>query len=310
MPQTYIRVRNTDGTEFTEDRLLSFSFRKDAYLPYTMLSGKMVSDSCIFNDAAEIFLCVEGHTVHHGLVDSVSSEASGGVCITSFVSRGFTSLLCQNQLEPGMITGVSINSLMDSFYTIPYVTHENNSDTSSYIYVTSSSSMWDGIVNLSYKLCGTYPYIRGDNCVRITLFPQPESFSYTGSQLLAEGSGVTGKRMVSHFHMADIQGHYGTYDLADNDVIARKIIRHIYFELDMGFLYDPTEALDYRDKYACRGFSRRFCRYSGYNGEDLSDIVSFANITAERIGAVSITGNSSGITTEISVYRDKFTAQH
>lgn len=307
MPQTYIKIKNTDGTEYTEDKLLSFTFRKDAYLPYTLLSGKIVSDGRLFTDAAEIFLCVEGFTVHHGLIDQLTNEISGGICVTSFVSRGFTSLLCQNQLEPGMITGVSINSLMDSFYTLPYVTHENNSDTSSYIYVSSNSTMWDGVVNLSYKLCGTYPYIRGDNCVRITPCPDPESFTYTDDELLSAGSEITGRRLTSHFHMADISGHYGTYDLTDSDVTARKIIRHKYFELDMEFLSDPQQALAYRDKYACRGWKRLFCKYSGYNGEDISDTLTFTGAANERIGAVTITGSSSGITTSLSVYHDRFT---
>ena len=307
MPQTYIKIKNTDGTEYTEDRLISFRFRKDAYLPYTPLSGKIVSDGRLFTDASELFLCVEGFTVHHGLIDQLTNEISGGICVTSFVSRGFTSLLCQNQLEPGMITGVSINSLMDSFYTLPYVTHENNSDTSSYIYVSSNSTMWDGVVNLSYKLCGTYPYIRGDNCVRITPFPEPESFSYTDDELLSAGSEFTGRRLTSHFHMADISGHYGTYDLTDSDVTARKIIRHKYFELDMEFLNDPQQALAYRDKYACRAWKRRFCKYSGYNGEDISDTLTFNDVSNERISAVTITGNSSGITTSLSVDHDRFT---
>ena len=306
MPQAYIKIRNTDGTEFTENALLSFSFRKDAYLPYTMLSGRVVSDEKLFANAAEIFLYIGGVSVHHGLIDSLTAETSSGICITSFISRGFTSLLCQNQIEPGIKSGVSINSLMDSFYVLPYVTHENNSDTSSYIYVKNNSSMWDGVVNLSYKLCGTYPFIRGENCVRITPVTQPSSFSYTGQQLLSTGSGIIGRRLISHFHMADIQGQYGTYELADNDVIAQKIVRHKFFELDMEFLRDPQQALVFRDKFACRGWKRLFCTYSGYNGEDLSDVVSFPGVVSERIAGVSITGNSSGIVTKLSVYRDKF----
>ena len=75
-------------------------------------------------------------------------------------SRGFTSLLCQNQIEPGLKTNISFNSLMDVYYTLPYVTHEDNSDTGNYIYVKDNSNMWDGVVNLSYKLYGNYPFIR------------------------------------------------------------------------------------------------------------------------------------------------------
>ena len=78
------------------------------------------------------------------------------------------------------------------------------------------------------------------------------------------------------------------------------------FDLDMRFLYSPQQALTYRDKYDFRGAERVFCSYCGYSGEDLSDMVSFGNITAERIAEVSINGSSRGVFTEISVYRDKF----
>lgn len=306
MTGAYLKIRNTDGSEFNEPELLSFNFRKDAYTPYTTLSARAVTAESLFSSAAEVMLYVGGILVHHGLIDSLTAETSSGITVTSLSSRGFTSLLCQNQIEPGLKPDISLNSLMDSYYALPYVTHENNSDASNYIYVKNHSTMWDGVANLSYKLFGTYPYIRGTNCVRVTPVSQPGSFVYTAPELLATGSAISSKRLASHFHMADLNGNYGTYDLADNDVIAQKIIRHQYFDLDMQFLRTPPDALDYRDKYCARGWKRLFCRYTGYNGEDLSDLVTFGSVTLERICAVSITGTGGGITTELSVYRDKF----
>jgi hypothetical protein len=302
----YIIVKKSDGTQLRENSILSFRFIKDAYLPYTHLSVRVRSTSASFADAAELLLYVGGHNVHHGLIDSLTVTNAGGYSITSVVSRGFTSLLCQNQTEPGMKTGVSINSLMDSYYTFPYVTHENNSDASNYIFVKNNSSMWDGIVNLSYKLCGTYPYIRGTNCVRITPESSPQQFTYQSSGLITSGTELTYRRMISGFHMSDINGDYGNYDLIDPDVTAKKIVRHEFFELDRQFLSDPQQALVFRDKYTARAAERTFCSYCGYNGEDLSDTATFGDVTGRRITALEINGSHKGIFTEVSTYRDKF----
>ncbi|MBR4626854.1 MAG: hypothetical protein IKO47_04015 [Ruminococcus sp.] len=306
MSDTYLKIRNSDGTEFTETALLSFSFRKDAYTPYTSLNARAVTNETLYSSAAEILLYVEGILVHHGLIDSIGAETSGGITVTSFASRGFSSLLCQNQIEPGLKLSISFNALMDSYYVLPYVTHEDNSDASNYIYVKNHSTMWDGVVNLSYKLNGTYPYIRGTNCVRITPVSQPSAFVYTGADLLSTGSRISGKRLVSNFHMSDINGDFGTFELTDSDVTAQKIVRHQFFELDRQFLYSPQDALVFRDKYCTRGWKQRFCTYSGYNGEDISDTVTFSGVNAERIASVTITGSSSGIITEVGIYSDKF----
>ena len=195
---------------------------------------------------------------------------------------------------------------MDDNYTLPHVTHESSSDTSGYIFVKNTSSMWDGSVNLTYKLNQTYPYIRGTNHVRITQAAQPSEFSYSDDELIESGFSHNYKRLVSHFNMADMSGEYGTYELEDEYAASKEIVRHKFFELDRQFLYDPLQALEYRRKFAERASYRRFCRYSGYNGEDLSDKVSFGIISGSRICGVKIIGNSSGVTTELSVYHDGF----
>ena len=134
----------------------------------------------------------------------------------------------------------------------------------------------------------------------------PAVFDLRGEKLLSIGTELTDSRLASGYHMANMGGTYGEFDLADSDTEALKIVRHKYFDLDMRFLYDPPEALAYRDKYDFRGQKRLFCSYAGYNGEDLSDIVSFGSVTSERVGSVNISGSSRGVVTEIGVYRDKF----
>lgn len=301
-----ITVKKTDGTLITEEKLLSFRFRKNSYLPYTLLNARIHADAEDFENSSEIFLYLGQKLVHHGLIDTLKVTYSGGSRIVSLVSRGFTSLLCQNQIEPGMKSNVTFNQLMDGYYSLPYVTHEDNSGQSGYIYVSGNSTMWDGVVNLSYKFCGTYPYIRGTNCVRITPVSDPAVFSYTDSDLLSRGFSMNGRRLVSHFHMADMGGEYGQYEYENPDAAAYGIVRHKYSELDREFLYEPNDALVFDDKIASREQKVFFCTYSGYNGEDLSDIVSFCGINSERIEGVEITGSSKGIVTKLSVYHDKF----
>ena len=298
--------KTASGLYTYQNELLSFSFRKDAYLPYTVLNAKLRCSSDIPKNSCEVSLYIGNKLLHHGTIDTLTETLSGGTSIASFSSRGFTSMLDQNQIEPGLKFNISFNQLMDSFYPLPYITHENNSDSSGYIYVDKNSTMWDSIVNLAYRQCGRYPYIRDDNCVRITPVPQPAVFSYNNSQLLSVGSEISGKRLISHFHMANMSGEYGEYELEDTDVVNAKIVRHHYLDLDMEFLRDPQDALLFRDKYAFRARKRFFCSYSGYNGEDISDIVTFQNIISQRIAAVSVRGSQRGVITEISVYEDKF----
>lgn len=299
-------LKNTNGSEMTFDKILSFTFRKDAYQPYTSFGAKIsAGDFSEPENVSEVLFSINGKTIHHGLADNLSVTTSGGSAVISVSSRSFTSLLIQNQIETGLKTNISINSLMGSFYTLPYVTHEDCSE-SNYIYVKSNSNMWDGIVNLSYKLYGTYPYIRDTNFVRVNPAENPSVFEYSDDVILSKGVVAAGRKLISHFHMSNLGGNFGEFELADSEVISQNIIRHRFFELDRQFLYEPQQALEYRSKYSSRGRKKIFCTYSGYNGEDLSDLITFGTVRSGRIGAVTITGSSSGIITEIGVYKDKF----
>ena len=301
-----LTVKTSDGTVLAESGVLSFLFTKDMYTPYTTLIARAAAERDSYGEAAEVLLTIDGRTVHHGLADSIRWEKAGGERFLSVSSRGFTSLLVQNQIEPGLKMNISFNMLMDDYYTLPYVTHENNSDDSSYIYVRPNTSMWDAAANLSYKLLGTYPYIRGTNTVMISPAASPQSFDLSGESLISSGTELTGSRLASGYHMADIGGSYGTFDLADSDAAALKIVRNKYFDLDMRFLYSPQQALVYRDKYDFRGYERVYGSYSGYKGEDISDRVTFGAVSGERIGSLMIRGSSHGIITETGVYRDNF----
>ena len=296
-----------DLTETTHTDIISFSFRKNAYIPYTQLSVQFVTTTGTIPNAAEIKLVIDNNVVHHGLIDTVETRTNCSKNIHTITSTGFTSLLCRNQIEPGLKPNISLNSLMDGFYTIPYVTHENNSDTSNYIYVKNNSSMWDSIANLSYKLLGTYPYIRETNKVMITPFTAPVTYTFSTTERIVLGQGVNYRRLISNYHMADINGEYGTFDLEDADVLQKKIVRHEYFDLDRRFLHDPQQALVYRDKFDSRESKFAYIEYYGYRGEDLFDKVKISPLsTPMRITDIMIKGSDSRIITRLSYYIDKF----
>ncbi|MDE6539529.1 MAG: hypothetical protein K2K66_05010 [Ruminococcus sp.] len=297
--------KNTDNSEIVFDKILSFSFRKDIYQSYTSFGAKISGSLSEPENVSEILFTIDGKTIHHGLSDNISVEISGGNSMISVSSRSFTSLLIQNQIESGLKTDISINSLIKSYYNLPHVTHED-SDEQSYIYVKSNSNMWDGIVNLSYKIHGTYPYIRGTNCIRMTPVENPDLFEYDDSNIISRGISTAESKLISHFHMSNLGGKFGEYELSDEDIISHNIVRHRFFELDNQFLYNPQQALEYRSAYSSRGIKKVFCKYIGYNGEDLSDTVTFGTINNMRIGFLNITGNNSGIITETGVYQDKF----
>ncbi len=303
-PDAKIVFRLLDGSELTEDKIISFNFVKEFYTPYTSFSARYIAQNLSPENFSEILFYIDDKLVHHGLVDSITVNR-GDISTGTLYSKGFTSMLKQNQTEPGLYTGTTINSLMDSFYKIPYVTHEENS-TEGYIYVKKGSSMWDALVSLSYKLTGTYPYIRSTNCVMITPVAEPVLFNYSGDGIISTGQSITEKRLISDFHMSDINEEYGTYELNDKDVSDRNIVRHKFFELDRRFLQNPEQALDFYDSFTARGWRRNFVKYCGYRGEDISDIASFGEISEGRISGVNIEGGRDGIFTEISVYRDKF----
>ena len=300
-----IVFKTTGGTLITENKILSFSFRKEAYTPYTAFSAVYAASHESPVEFSEVMFYIGNTMIHHGLVNSAEVSKKGRIFIGKISSRSFTSLLRQNQMEPGLYTQKSLNWLVDSFREIPYITHENNSQ-ESYFYIKNGATMWDAVVNLSYKVCDTYPYIRGTNCVNFSMLQNAPEFSYISEDILEKGSEVKEDKLVSHFHMADIQGNYGQYELVDTDVTDRQIIRHRFFELDRQFLYNPQQALEYRDNYASRGWRRYFRKYSGYRGEDLCDIAIFENNFSGRICSIDIKGSSQGIITEISVYKDKF----
>lgn len=298
-------AKKADGTIQSTQRVLSFLFEKEAYTPYTKLRA-CVFDTKIPDDFTEVLFSVNGTDLHRGTVDTCRTITESGGTKCYITSRGFTSLLTENQLPPGMYTNMTLNKLFDDYFALPNITHEKN-NTSSYIYVNRGTPMWDCAVNLAYKLTGKYPYIRTTNQFMMSMPSNARNVTYTPDNVINYGAELNTKRMISHYHMADMSGNYGTYDYVSAEAAARNLIRHHHFDLDKRFLQSPERACQFRGEVSMRGYKRHFLTYNGYNHEDINDIVTFGDIESKRIKAVKIVGGQNGVFTELSVYEDAMT---
>ncbi len=297
-----ILFSSRNSEEITD--VLEFSFVKEVYTPYTEMTVTFAANNISPADAKRVELWVNGHKIHNGFIDTFRLVRENGIRKGYIRSRGFTAQYTENQLVPGLYTNVSLDSLMSDYVTVPYVTHESNTS-ESYIFVKTGSNIWDGIVNVVYKVTGKYPYIRDTNCIMFSRSASAKVVDYTNANLLSEGTESDTRRAASFFSMADINGQYGSYTVSESMATDRNIVRERYFELDRRFLYAPQEAVEFRDKMSVRGIQNRFVSYCGYDGEDLLDVARFGEDTKD-ITSVRITGKSSGIFTTVGIYSDKF----
>jgi hypothetical protein len=128
-----VTLKSKDGTEKAYYTCLSFVFEKEIFTPYTSLTAILCGTE-LPEDVVEIKFSLEGKDIHHGFVDSYRLTKRNGMFQGVITSRGFTALLTENQLPPGMYSNMTFNKLFDEYIAFPNVEHEDNSQ-SSYIYV-------------------------------------------------------------------------------------------------------------------------------------------------------------------------------
>lgn len=297
--QMKIILKKINGAETETEKIHSFVFRKDIFQPCTEFNAVFYT-SADTDGVCEIRFYSEGKLLHSGIADTVIRKTEQGGTRVKVSSRGYTSLLAENQLEPDLYTDISIDDLFENYICLPNITHES-STVKSYIYVKKGSSMWDSAVNLAYKITQRHPYIRGADRFMINMPHDSVHRSYSLNDAVSCGRKTDTRRMASHFSMADINDEYGTFLVTENKALERGIIRRRYFELDRRFLYSPIKACEFRAMMSEREYEREFFTYKGFNGDDLNDTVSFENIHQKRVSGLKVYGNRNGIFTEISV---------
>lgn len=292
-----------DGTTLETDRIAVFRCSKERYTPYSTLTVTAETE-CSNGAIVKVDFSIDGKLVHSGIMDSVSVVKSEGRSLLKITSRGFASMLAQNEIQPGTLTAISLDKLMSQYMTIPNVTWQSSSDTVRYIYVKEHDSQWTAITCLGLTLHETYPYIGAVNEIRLT--PADNPLVVTPDKILEEGIRGDYSRMVSDYHMKDVNGSY-TYHYSDGFAEDRGIIRHKYIPYDRQYIALDDLGLQYKLNFTERGCSAAFVSYIGYSGEELRDKVVFSDGTTHEISAVDICGNAKkGVYTKLTCYSDRY----
>lgn len=286
---------------------LSLNYVKEYYTPYSTLKASFVLSSDV-GEIIDVELCVNGVTVHKGIVDTMDVKVLSSYRSLSITSRSHTSMLGQNEITPGTLAGVSLNTLMTNYIQIPNVYHENLSATSNYIYVKDHASLWEAVTNLCLKQYNTYPYIANVNTVRYTSPASVKSIvlSKDNKNIVSSGNSFNYTNMISAYHMMNTEGTYNTFNRTDTFVSAREIVRHKHIAFDKQWLDNPQTGLGYRLNYGMRGYKSSFVSYFGYFGEDLNDLVSYGTLVNKKISKIEISGGSKGIVTKLTSYYDRY----
>jgi hypothetical protein len=301
-----LRLITYERDYYDEENCVRFKLVKEAYTPYSYFDGLFVIEKKDLEKVSRIQFIWNDQRIHDGLVDSLDVYTDSGITYMRIISKSFPSLFCQNQTAPGMRTDLTFVDLAREFTVIPTVVFEET-EKLNYVYIKEGSSMWDAIVNFSYRLNGTYPYVTAFNHIRTTV-KDPEITVEAGKDIIIK-SGVICDRMklISNISMQDIDGNYNSYTASGEYATLCNTIRQKQISLDMQYLNDPDKALDLRIKYSQRGKKCSYGEYWGYNGEDLYDLMTVEGlVTEKRIHKIVINGTESGVKTLIGTYEDGF----
>lgn len=297
-----LTLKTTGGETFATDALVGFRCRKERYTPYSSLDATVIGGEGI-SEVVEAKLSIGEKILHRGIMDGLTVTKSGGRTLLRLSSRGFSSMLAQNELAPGMLAGISLNSLMSEKMIVPNVTWQKSSRTARYIYVNEHDSQWSAIVSLSLELNEDYPYIGEVNEVRLSPV-NPKTIS--PENVFEEGGTGDYSKMVSYYHMKDVNGTY-SYNYTDGFATQQGIVRHKYIAYDKQFVGLSDYGLQYRLNFTERGCKSKFLSYIGYSGEELRDKVTFPDGSVYEISAIEICGNAKrGIFTKNICYFDKY----
>ena len=250
-----ITLSNTSGASYVFSKILQFQLKKEVYTPYTIFSAQFQTDGLKkFGTICKVIVQNGSQVVHEGTVETLTVQTNASVTTISLLSYGFTKLLLHSELAPGLYPNLSINSLLSGYYQFPpEITWESNSDSTNYVYFNEHIPVWDGVVTLCYKLLERYPYIRTANQVCLHLPEKAKSLHIQTGQTLSYGTKRRYSRLISHFHMQDVDGNYDKFSLTNPQAVAVYQLRHKQIAFDRSYLYNPQKALEFRSAASQNG---------------------------------------------------------
>ena len=291
-----------DDSVCTLTDCLQFILVRDRYLPNAALRLRALLPAGM-DEPVRVRLFLDDFAVHDGGVQTWICEQKNGQLQAVITSQSFAAVLMKNQLVPGLYTGVTLESLMETYH-LPHVTYENVPSIN-YIFVKDNAAMWDSIVAYNYKLCRGYPFVRLPNLLCMLPRQDENEIILPENAILAETTGGSAAEMISRVDMADALGEYGSFTRSNPEALRRGITRVRQILLDRQYLYNPYDALQFRIDVSNRKICSKTVRYAGYCGEDLEDLASCSFVRG-RVSRIVITGDRSGITTEDTFYFDPF----
>ena len=297
--------RNQTSDYLTETECISLSLEREAYTPYEEITAVFVSHHADYSNVTRIGLFLDNTRIFLGLADSIEKYTRNHVSFIRIRSRSFTSVLTQNELEPGLHSNLTMEALMTNYYTFPYISYDSP-ETTGYIFVKSGNTMWDGIVSFCYKITGHYPYIT-HNYIHLSLPETPVTAEVTSGQVLEYGSVLDTARFISHYHMESISGEANAYQQENPTAVAYEIVRHKQIPFDSSFLHSPNDALTFRNLYSRRGSHAKYVVLDGFDNAHIGRKLTFGDfIRNETVCRIRITFSAKGFRTKLWCYHDGF----
>ena len=281
---------------------LQFLLVRDRYLPNASLRIRTALPA-VMEEPVRIRLFLDDLAVHDGSVQTWTCERKNGLLLAFIESQSFAAALMKNQLVPGLYTGVTLASLLETYH-LPHITCEEVPSIN-YIVVRDNTAMWDSIVAYNYKLCHGYPFVRLPNLLCMMPRQDEDEIILPENAILTETTGGSTAEMISRVDMADETGEYGSFTRSNPEALQRGITRVRQILLDRQYLYNPYDALQFRIDVSNRRIRSQTVRYAGYCGEDLEDPAACSFVRG-RVSRIVITGDRSGVTTEDTFYFDPF----
>jgi hypothetical protein len=287
-----------DSKKYTLNKILSFKFTKNIFESYTFLNITISAGKIYTYEFDRCTFFINNIQIHDGYIDTVKSYKKNGIYFLNIISKGFSALLMQNYLKPGLYSGVSLNQLMTDYMALPNVTHEDNSTTVNYIYVRDGDCFWDGISSLAYKLNQTFPFISGLNQVNVSVPTSDTKIIVNDSSVIENGFAIDYREIFSDIYMQDTDGQYDKFSLHVDEAESLNIVRRREIELDKRFLSDPIQSLYLRKLISLRKKSMNYIKYNGFMNAELYNVLSYGDLNG-NIKSIIIQGTKNGITTEI-----------
>lgn len=301
-----LKLRLFSGDTFTDETACTaMTLTQEAYTPYDEVTATFLAECADYGYVRRIGIFWGSTQVFLGIADKVEQFQKNGVRFVRVHARSFTAQLMQNQLEPGLHANITIGTLVQGYYQFPHVTYEADTR-QGYIYVRERTSLWDCIVHFGYKLTAHHPYVT-DN--KVMLSPPDSEIVHTIAveKIVESGTVYDTTKLMSHYHMADMEGNPNAYQQGNPVAVEAEIVRHKQIAFDRHYLSEPIKALAFRNQFSQRGWKAKYVVYDGFANEKIGERMSYGQFVQNKvICRVRFTFGNGGWRTKLWMYEDGF----